>query len=51
MDMRFFWIKDRVKQNQFTVEWKSKDENLADYHTKLHAESHTIKMRPIYIHS
>ena len=51
MDMRFFWIKDRVKQNQFSVEWKSKDENLADYHTKLHAESHTIKMRPIYIHS
>ena len=51
MDMRFFWIKDRVKQNQFKVEWKSKDDNLADYHTKLHAESHTIRMRPIYIHS
>ena len=51
MDMRFYWIKDRVKQKQFDVFWRSGKHNLADYHTKIHPEDHTIKMRPIYIHS
>ena len=50
MDMRFYWIKDRVSQKQFTVSWKPGSENLADYYTKIQPEEHTLKMRPIYIH-
>jgi hypothetical protein len=34
MDMRFYWIKDRVKQGQFNVYWGPGYQNLADYFTK-----------------
>jgi hypothetical protein len=30
MDMRFYWIKDRVKQGQFNVYWGPGFQNLAD---------------------
>jgi hypothetical protein len=30
MDMRFYWIKDRVKQGQFNVYWGPGYQNLAD---------------------
>jgi hypothetical protein len=30
MDMRFYWIKDRVKQGQFNVYWGPGSQNLAD---------------------
>jgi hypothetical protein len=33
MDMRFYWIKDRVKQGQFYVYWGPGYQNLADYFT------------------
>jgi hypothetical protein len=35
MDMRFYWIKDRVKQGQFNVYWGPGFQNLADYFTKI----------------
>ena len=50
MDMRFHWIKDRVRQGQFRVHWAPGEENLADYPTKHHPPSHHIKMRPTYLH-
>ena len=34
MDMRFHWIRDRIKQGQFIPIWKYGDYNLADYSTK-----------------
>jgi hypothetical protein len=34
MDMRFFWLRDRVEQGQFNVTWHSREQNLADYFTK-----------------
>jgi len=34
IDMRFHWIRDRVRQGQFTVEWRQGAENLADFFTK-----------------
>jgi hypothetical protein len=37
MDMRFYWIKDRVKQGQFNVYWGPGHQNLADYFTKHHS--------------
>ena len=51
MDMRFYLVKDRVQQQQFTVSWKAGKDNLANYHTKIHPEDHTIKMRPTHMHS
>lgn len=51
MDMRFDWIRDRVKQGQFFVYWRKGEENLADYFTKHHPVEHHRKMRPTYLHT
>jgi hypothetical protein len=51
MDMRFYWIKDRVKQGQFNVYWGPGYQNLADYFTKHHSSSHHKRVREIYIHA
>ena len=51
MDMRFFWIKDRVKQGQFDVYWGPGYQNLADYFTKHHSTAHHKRVRPVYVHS
>jgi hypothetical protein len=50
IDMRFYWIRDRIKQGQFRVHWKPGAINLADYFTKHHSAKHHIEMRPIYLH-
>jgi hypothetical protein len=51
MDMRFYWIKDRVKQGQFNVYWGPGYQNLADYFTKHHSPAHHKRMRELYIHA
>jgi hypothetical protein len=51
MDMRFYWIKDRVKQGQLNVYWGPGYQNLADYFTKHHSTAHHKRMRKIYIHA
>jgi hypothetical protein len=51
MDMRSYWIKDRVKQGQFNVYWEPGFKNLADYFTKHHLPAHHKRMRDIYIHA
>jgi hypothetical protein len=51
MDMRFYWIKDRVKQGQFNVYWGPGYQNLADYFTKHHSPAHHKRMRELYIHT
>jgi hypothetical protein len=51
MDMRFYWIKDRVKQGQFNVYWGPGFQNLADYFTEHHSPVYHKRMRDIYIHS
>jgi hypothetical protein len=51
MDMRFYWIKDRVKQGQFNVYWGPGFQNLADYFTKHHSLAHHKRIRDIYIQS
>jgi hypothetical protein len=45
MDMRFYWIKDRVKQGQFKIYWGQGFQNLADYFTKHHSPAHHIYPR------
>eukprot|EP00957_Ditylum_brightwellii_P034319 2603156-Ditylum_brightwellii.AAC.1 len=34
MDMRFYWIRGRVKQGHYLVMWKPGEDKLADYSTK-----------------
>ena len=51
MDMRYYWLQDRVKQKQFKVHWKPGITNLADYPSKHHAPIHHQRMRPIYLHT
>jgi hypothetical protein len=51
MDMRFYWIQDRVQDGQFQVHWLQGEHNHADYFTKHHPPSHHSKMRPIYLHT
>jgi hypothetical protein len=49
MDMRFYWIKDRVAQNHFRVTWAPGDDNLADYGTKHHSAPHHRRQRSRYL--
>jgi hypothetical protein len=51
MDMRFYWIKDRVKQGQFNVYWGPGFQDLADYFTKHHSPAHHKRIRDVYIHA
>jgi hypothetical protein len=50
MDMRFYWVKYRVEQQQFNVGWAPGDTNLGDYFTKHHSPAHHKRMRPYYFH-
>ena len=50
IDMRFYWLKDRVTQRMFKVYWAPGKVNLADYYTKHHPASHVKRIRPIYTH-
>ena len=51
MDMRFYWVQDRVAQGQFAVQWQKAERNLADYHTKHHTAKHHKAVRPIYLYT
>jgi hypothetical protein len=44
MCMRFYLVKDRVKQGQFHVYWGPGYRNLADYFTKHHLLAHYKRM-------
>ena len=50
MDMRFYWVQDRIQQKQFKVYWKPGKENYGDYFTKHHAPIHHRRIRPVYLH-
>ncbi len=49
MDMRFYWVKDRVTQGHYLVHWRKGADNLADYFTKHHSPSHHRLMRSRYL--
>jgi hypothetical protein len=51
MDMRFYWIRDRVRQGQFLIYWRKGSTNRGDYFTKHHPTKHHRRMRPIYLHT
>ena len=50
MDVRFHWIRDRVRQGHFNVFWKKGVDNLADFFTKVHPVKHFLTMRKFFIH-
>ncbi len=49
MEMRFFWVGDKVAQDMFKIRWHPGQENLADYQSKHHVGSHHIAVRPWYL--
>jgi len=49
LDMRYYWLKDREAQGQFTFVWAPSCENLADYFTKHHPPKHHQTVRSHYI--
>ena len=48
IDVRFYWVRDRVRQGQFTVFWDAGKHNKADFYTKHHPPSYHRQMRPIH---
>jgi hypothetical protein len=50
MDMRLYWVRDRVKQKHFHMHWKPGIFNRGDYFTKHHAPKHHQQVRPQYLH-
>jgi hypothetical protein len=51
MDMRFYWLRDRIRQGHFHIYWRPGTSNLADYFTKHHPTAHHRLMRPLYLHA
>jgi hypothetical protein len=51
IDMRFYWVRDRVKQQQFHIYWGPGKLNLADYYSKHHPPAHHQQMRSIYLYT
>jgi hypothetical protein len=49
MDMRFYWVQDRVEQGQIAVRWGSGTTNHGDYFTKHHSPSHHSQVRATYL--
>jgi hypothetical protein len=50
MEMRFFWVGDKVAQEIYDLLWHPGQENLADYQSKHHVGAHHANVRPYYLH-
>jgi hypothetical protein len=51
IDVRFYWVRDRVRQGKFNIYWQPGKVNLADYYTKHHSAAHHQLVRPLYLHT
>jgi hypothetical protein len=49
--MRFYWVRDRVRQKQFHIFWQKGSLSRADYFTKHHPAKHHQTVRPFYLHT
>ena len=49
IDMRFYWVRDRIRQNHFHLFWDEGKKNLAEYFTKHHPIWYHKSMRPRYV--
>ena len=43
---RFYWVRDRVNQNQFLIYWRPGANNVGDCGSKHHSPAHHQTMRP-----
>ena len=50
MDMRFYWVRDRVQQGQFIIYWKPGTDNKGDFYTKHHSPTHCRLHRKFYVY-
>jgi hypothetical protein len=50
MDMRFYWVRDRVRQGEFLIYWRRGADNDADYFTKHHPPAEHRRKRSRYLH-
>jgi hypothetical protein len=50
IDMRFYWVRDRVRQGQFLILWSKGANNKGDYFTKHHPVAHHRAQRQVYYH-
>ena len=50
MDMRFYWVRDRVQQGQLIVYWGPGKDNLGDFYTKHHPPTHCRLHRKFHVH-
>ena len=50
MEMRYFWVCDKIAQDAYNIKWHPWQENLADYQSKHHTGAHHQAVRPWYLH-
>jgi hypothetical protein len=50
MEMRYFWVGDKVAQDAYIIKWHPRQENLLDYQSKHHLGSHHQAVCPWYLH-
>ncbi len=50
INMRFYWIRDCMRQGQFHIFWRKGALNWANYFTKHHPASHHRNIRSSYLH-
>ena len=50
MDMRFYWVRDRVQQGQLIVYWGPGAENKGNFYTKHHHPTHCRSQRNHHVH-
>ena len=50
IDMRFYWLNDRIAQKHYDVHWQPGSLNEGDYFTKHHPPAHHVLKRPTYLH-
>ena len=48
-DMRYYWLRDKILQQQFKFFWDKGKNNHADYWTKHHPAKHHRAVRPAYV--
>ena len=49
--MKYFWILKKVQTSNFEVIWSQVQENLSDYASKQHTDSHPKKVGHYYEHT
>ena len=49
IDVRFYWVRDKIQQNHFHIFWEEGNKNLEEYVTKHHLIWHHRQMRSRYV--